>query len=1085
MTENIKKILVAYFDMHTIIKGTNYYNNGNVVKTNFKNGQLSATVMGHGNKTYHLSIMIENQKILKTYCSCPVGIYCKHSVAALITHFLEYKPEPIKNPLTIKNYKESSLLYEISSPTQEMKNQQFAYTMDTVLSLIEKNSSISKDEIWNPVLVLENYEYSSYRTIPDLTLKMQIIKKNGTPGRIQNYNELKVQPVNNDNPSKPIIEFLANTHNKRVNLSILIDHILKNNIEILGKDHSRITLTEMPHLEIYYKYHDHFLNEKATIGFKPVIKNTNKKPDQENSEIAEYFDPSIRISTNNFFAFIISNTIKYIHIDGKPMSYFLENAIFNNPYSFKDDINSIITTAEKHFSHKIKIYNNYTRLEYRKIKPEVELVLDEQFENNTTLSYRFIYSGKTKIKTIQDPSNIIIDDNYQSNTIVVAKTDISFENSVIDYIESIIDENEKSPYRHNYSYGIKYNEKSTDLQIGISDFIGKYGERILDEGYKISFGQIGKIKKIIRTNSVKVKLNDKIDWFDAEIYAEDKNGDMILLNDFVKNVKSKTISTGDSIIILTPENRQLLDKIIADLDKNLRISQYDLSLIDKMYEAILTPDKKIVQKKELIDKIKNFKTQEETALPKGLNATLREYQKSGYQWLYLLYKNGLNGILADDMGLGKTVQTLALIQKIKEENKENKKKEPILIVAPVTVMSNWKNEIEKFTPEIKVTVHSGPGRNKNISESIGNFDIIITSYHTLRNDIEAFCQLKFKMLILDEAQSIKNHSSLAFKAVNLIDAEHKLSLTGTPIENRTGELWSQFNFLLPGLLGDAASFRKNYSTPIENYKDHDAAAKLKDKVFPFILRRKKSEVLDDLPPKEEIIVECEMDTRQSLLYNKIRLEQIDKLKDFVKQKGLAKSSMIIIEALLKLRQIAVMPSLVDTNFTPIDSCKFEMFKDLIDEMIDEGNKVVIFSQFLGVLSEVRSYIESKSIRYSYIDGSTDNRQQEIDNFQNIPEVQVFMLSIKAGGVGINLTRAEYVILLDPWWNPAVEQQAVDRVHRIGQQNKVIVYKLVTKDTVEEKILQMQKTKKDLADNIIAEDTKFFKDLSLSDMINLF
>jgi len=409
------------------------------------------------------------------------------------------------------------------------------------------------------------------------------------------------------------------------------------------------------------------------------------------------------------------------------------------------------------------------------------------------------------------------------------------------------------------------------------------------------------------------------------------------------------------------------------------------------------------------------------------------------------------------MGLGKTVQTLAFLQKLKEDNDLGK----VLLVVPVTTIVNWETEIERFTPELKYTRHFGQTRTKD-EELVKNFDIIIISYHTLRNDIDFFYNFEFDYLILDEAQNIKNSSSQIFKTVKIIKAKHKLTLSGTPIENNTLELWSQMDFLNSGLLGTIYEFKKNFANPIEAYHDKNAVERLKKIIYPFILRRKKQEVAKDLPEKEEIILFCEMD-----------------------KSGVQKSAFQIFEALLRLRQAALFPELIDLKFKNIQSIKFEELKEKIEEGINENHKILVFSQFVKSLKIIEKFVIDKKFKYSYIDGQTKNRDKEIKSFQEEENVNLFLLSLKAGGVGINLTASDYVILFDPWWNPAVESQAVDRTHRIGQTKKVIVYKLIVKDTVEEKILHLQEKKKELVSELITEDSAFFKSLSKNDILDLF
>ena len=418
-------------------------------------------------------------------------------------------------------------------------------------------------------------------------------------------------------------------------------------------------------------------------------------------------------------------------------------------------------------------------------------------------------------------------------------------------------------------------------------------------------------------------------------------------------------------------------------------------------------------------------------------------------------------------------------------NSEKKKTlRPALLIVPVSTIPNWEQEIARFAGGMTFLRHIGQSRNVD-ENAIRSHDVTITSYHTLRNDIAVFANIDFTYVILDEAQNIKNAATKAFKAVKTLKASHRLALSGTPVENSTGELWSLFDFLNPGLLGTKEHFSAVFAKPIEQYADAAAAAQLRSLVFPFILRRKKEMVARELPPKEEIIVYCEMDAKQKKVYDTFKKECRKKVEGIIADKGKERGALEIFEALLKLRQIALFPALASPQFKDVPSCKFELFTDMLDEIATEEHKVLVFSQFVRSLDFMKAHLKERKLDYAYIDGSTKKRDVEIKKFQENGSVKVFLLSLKAGGVGINLTAADYVILFDPWWNPAVEAQAVDRAHRIGQKRKVTAYKLIVKDTVEEKILALQEKKRALVNDLITEEASFFKSLSGADIVDLF
>lgn len=478
------------------------------------------------------------------------------------------------------------------------------------------------------------------------------------------------------------------------------------------------------------------------------------------------------------------------------------------------------------------------------------------------------------------------------------------------------------------------------------------------------------------------------------------------------------------------------------------------------------------------DQISTFNTMEEIPLPQGLNGELREYQAKGLSWLWFLYNYGLNGILADDMGLGKTIQTLALIQKAKEDKKTHA---PSLVICPTTVIFNWENEISKFTPNLKVVTLSGATRSSLFKE-IKKADIVITSYALVRRDIEELKKYNFRFIILDEAQNIKNASSLTAQSVKQLKGTHRFALSGTPIENRLSELWSIFDFLMPDFLYDENEFDYRFITPIMEREDKTVGARLKSQIYPFILRRMKRDVAKDLPDKVENIAYCEMTDEQRELYMQV-LEETKKEIFDVAPGDITKNRMSIFAALLRLRQICCHPTLIDKKkeLMAIESGKFEKLKVMLKEIISEGHRVLLFSQFVEMLDIVRTWLIKKGIKHEYLTGKTKDRKDCVERFNNDSSIPIFLISLKAGGTGLNLTGADYVIHYDPWWNPAVEDQATDRAYRIGQTKKVFVYRIITKGTVEEKIQKLKAKKRDLVDSVISVDREIGKSLTYEDL----
>ncbi len=467
---------------------------------------------------------------------------------------------------------------------------------------------------------------------------------------------------------------------------------------------------------------------------------------------------------------------------------------------------------------------------------------------------------------------------------------------------------------------------------------------------------------------------------------------------------------------------------------------------------------------------------------KGLKATLRSYQEEGVAWMQFLRRYGFGGILADDMGLGKTLQTLAHLGIEKESGRLDK---PVLIVAPTSLLGNWKSEAEKFTPNLRVALYYGSNRNY-ILDDINAYDLIITSYTLLTLDIELLKKEKFYYLVLDEAQKIKNSRSESAKAAKLIESEHHLALSGTPMENHLGELHSIFDTVMPDFLGSTKAFKTLYQNPMEKEHNIQAQERLNSRIRPFMLRRTKDKVAKELPLKTEIIRTVSFESDQAQLYETIRVSMEKSVRESIKAMGLAKSHISILAALLKLRQVCCDPRLlkIEEAQKVQESAKLEMLTELVEELREEGRRILIFSQFTSMLEIIEAQMMDKGIPYSKLTGSTIKRQEQIDRF-NEDKTEVFLISLKAGGVGLNLTKADVVIHYDPWWNPAAQDQATDRAYRIGQDKPVFVYKLIVQNSVEEKIIKMQEDKKSLAEAIYEGKEQGFAKMDEKDLLELF
>jgi superfamily II DNA or RNA helicase len=590
-------------------------------------------------------------------------------------------------------------------------------------------------------------------------------------------------------------------------------------------------------------------------------------------------------------------------------------------------------------------------------------------------------------------------------------------------------------------------------------------------------------KAFRRASGMRTEFSSGVDWFELRA-AADYDGVEILLPELLKAVQrgDQMVALSDGSFGMLPEDflekYGLLTRLGRAQGDHVRFSASQAGLLDVLLAA--RPEIRVdeIFARARVE-LRSFEGIQPAAQPAGFEGQLRAYQCEGLAWMYFLQRLGFGGCLADDMGVGKTPQVLALLETRRELREEKSRAiGPSLAVVPRSLIYNWEQEAARFTPRLRVLDHTGVGREKG-AESFADYDLILTTYGTLRRDIALLQEYQFDYVILDEAQAIKNEKSESAKAVRLLQANHRLALSGTPIENHLGELWSLFEFLNPGMLGAGSSLRVAGSA-LRN-PDEETRQLLAKALRPFVLRRTKAQVVKELPEKTEQTVYCEMDATQRKLYDELREHYRQTLLGRIESEGMAKSKMHILEALLRLRQAACHPGLLDQKRANQSSAKFEALMPQLTEVLAEGHKALVFSQFTSLLAILRHHLEAAGMRYEYLDGQTQNRQAHVERFQGDPDYKLFLISLKAGGLGLNLTAAEYVFLLDPWWNPAVEAQAIDRAHRIGQSRPVFAYRLIARNTVEEKVLELQKSKKALADAIIGEDNRLVSNLKREDL----
>ncbi|MDF3077078.1 MAG: box helicase [Sphingobacteriaceae bacterium] len=621
-------------------------------------------------------------------------------------------------------------------------------------------------------------------------------------------------------------------------------------------------------------------------------------------------------------------------------------------------------------------------------------------------------------------------------------------------------------------------QDGADASFCVINWVNEHHEVLLEKGFEFEQPE-GQKRFLLGNSKISLEFKENNDWFDINaivFFGPYQIPFLQLRNHILNHIREFVLPSGEIAIIPEKwfsEYSNLLH--FVEGDDQLKLKKHHIGLINDLEQGDLAS----VTFNRKVQRLSEFEQIEDMSVPVNFKGTLRSYQKAGYDWFHFLKKYNFGGCLADDMGLGKTVQTLALLQKLKEDGKNTSEVSTSLIIMPTSLTYNWINEAAKFAPDLNILLHTGTFRDKDVFKFM-NYDVVFTTYGITRVDVELIRELYFNYIILDESQNIKNPSSKAYRAVKMLKSKYKLILSGTPVENSVNDLWTQMSFINPGLLGNQHFFQSDFVVPIEKKKDEEKARKLQAMIKPFVLRRTKDQVATELPPKTEQLLYCKMSEEQAEYYEKVKSEYRNELIKSIEDGTFRKSQVQVLQGLTKLRQIANHPEMIDESYEG-DSGKFENVIHTLQNVLSRGHKVLVFSQFVKQLNIYRNYFDLENISYVYLDGSTKNRGDVVKEFQENDDIKLFLISIKAGGVGLNLTGADYVFILDPWWNPAVEQQAIDRTHRIGQDKNVFIYKFITKDTVEEKILALQNRKRRVAESLITTEESFVKSLSADDI----
>ncbi len=732
-------------------------------------------------------------------------------------------------------------------------------------------------------------------------------------------------------------------------------------------------------------------------------------------------------------------------------------------------LENFLTLTIKYFKNIEIEYKDYKVVQGEKCVPSPQIVIEKiSHDNSLYLQITLMVSGMHYDFLKEHEIDKVAIVNNLEKKISICDVDISRISEAVEDVIKLLVKNQKN-LKVRASYYLDESNLIIMQEKLAKEFIM---QDLLQLASKYRVVGTDKLRKYnIKAVKPKVigKFSHSIDFLEGEIELEIE-GEKFSILDVLSSYKKDSyimLSDGTSALI-NKKYIEKLERLFKDNDKKkVKLSFFDLPLVEELIEDKIFSEE-MNRTRDFFKGINNIK--DYNIEPPKVKAKLREYQEYGYKWLSYLIDNNLGGCLADDMGLGKTLQAISVLTRLHE-----KKGTKSLVIMPKSLIYNWESEIKKFSPKLKVGIYYGNFRNRDI---IKKSSVILTTYGTIRNDIEIIRDYDFDVVILDESQNIKNVNAQTTKAIMLLNAKHRIALSGTPIENNLSELYSLFRFLNPSMFGTMEEFNNFYAIPIQKENDQEAIEELKKKVYPFILRRIKKEVLKDLPDKIEKTMYIEMNPEQKKLYEERRNYYYNMVHSQIKENGIGKTQFFILQALNELRQITSCPEAKSVGVT---SSKREVLINNILDAVENGHKVLVFTNYINSIKNICEDLDKYGVKYLSMSGSTKDRQLLVDKFQKDSKYKVFVMTLKTGGVGLNLTAADTIFIYDPWWNKTVENQAIDRAYRLGQDRTVFSYKLILKDTIEEKILQLQESKIKLLDNLISEDSSTLKTLSEKDI----
>ena len=1061
------------------------------IKYDDENNFAVRSVIENENKDILVTVIVKDSRVCEFACECSFTL-CSHVLATLIeldeNEKYEYSlrlSDKVKSDISKRNLLKLNKLNEIKK--QEL-NKNANMLIDSFKKQIEKETQYDLDELAKQNKVLNN----CIKLIPRISFNGNV--------QILDFNISDVQTYK----IKNLVEFAYNIENNKLfkygqklefkhsrdcfdeKSKLLVDYIVKysndlkstneyiHNLNInINVDYEKFILNKDMIDEIY----EILINTKITIKSRDYVislrqpkleinlENINNEEYRLKCDLSKYNF----FETNKYIYFIMENEITRIKFNKylfEILAKFKEYG--NDKFLFNDmTLAGFFTVVYPKIKKYMTNIENARLQKYIPTELSVKLFLDLNENNDIIAKVNYIYGNIAFNPYIEDVKNISRD---LINELKVAK---HFEETgflqIADGRLILIDEEDTYEFLTNK----------------IKEFLENYEVLITDKF---------KTKRIKQAKISNLGISIKNNLLDIDL--TNINIDLKELKDVLNNYRLKKkyykLKDGTYLNIEKSNDLEMLNELTESLDislKDLSDGNFKVPIYRSMYlDKIFEKNKNISVVKDnnfrnLIEDIENSE-EVEYKIPKDLNAKLRPYQENGYKWLSLLDSYGFGGILADDMGLGKTIQVITLIQKYVESKN---KLLPTLVVCPSSLVLNWKNEINKFANDLKVNIISGKYevRQEQIKK-LNKYNIIITSYDSLKRDIDEYTKYEFRYVIADEAQYIKNANTQNAKALKLINSKTRFALTGTPIENSLSELWSIFDYIMPGYLYSSSKFKKQYENPITKEENQVILSRLKDMVKPFILRRIKKEVLTELPDKNISVLQNEMEEKQIEVYNAHLAIAKEELKEQIDSNGFEKSRIKILSLINRLRQICCHPSLFIDNYKG-KSSKLEQCIELVKEAVLSNHKILLFSSYTSMFELLKEELEKENIKYFELTGKTKitDRLDLVNEFNEDEDVKVFLISLKAGGTGLNLTGADMVIHFDPWWNLSAENQATDRAYRIGQKNNVQVYKLITKNSIEEKIYALQETKAKLANDMLTTEETFINKLSKEDILSLF